>query len=148
MPRIFLDTDIALDIITQRNPHNIDSNSILRLSSQSLVSLVLSESCVPNLIYIATESYKIDGAYDLIIDLVNSCQLVSSGKKSILAALKSDFIDKEDAVQYYTALQHDIDYFITRNKKDYEKFVKEVPVFTPSEFLTTVRKSHPDKLDF
>jgi pyridoxal biosynthesis lyase PdxS len=48
-------------------------------------------------------------------------------------ALESGFGDFEDAVQYFTAVQNEIDYIITRNTEDYKKSV--IPVYTPTEFL-------------
>ena len=45
-----------------------------------------------------------------------------------------EFTDFEDAVQYYTALNGDCAIIVTRNPKDFRK--SEIPVFTPSEFLS------------
>ncbi|MEO5650072.1 MAG: hypothetical protein ABIR03_09130 [Ginsengibacter sp.] len=54
----------------------------------------------------------------------------------IKKAYKSKFTDVEDAIQYYTAAKTEsIDYFITRNIKDFKKFVSQLPVLTPSQFL-------------
>lgn len=50
-------------------------------------------------------------------------------------ALNSRFSDKEDALQYYTAINHGADYFITRNIKDYKNAIETLQVFTPLEFL-------------
>ncbi|MEM9895087.1 MAG: hypothetical protein AAF789_01845 [Bacteroidota bacterium] len=61
--------------------------------------------------------------------------MVSSVEHQVLYALKSTFKDKEDAYQYFTALLHNMDYLITRNKKDFQKHPTAIPVFTPSEFL-------------
>jgi predicted nucleic acid-binding protein len=49
-------------------------------------------------------------------------------------ALESEFADFEDAVQYFTAMQNEIKYIITRNTEDYKK--SAIPVYTPTEFLT------------
>ena len=53
----------------------------------------------------------------------------------MLEALNSKFKDKEDALQYYTALYHGADYFITRNTKDYKHKTIALPVFSPQEFM-------------
>lgn len=48
-------------------------------------------------------------------------------------AVRSEFTDFEDAVQYFTALSASSDYIITRNVKDYS--LSEIEVFSPDEFL-------------
>ncbi|RLD54644.1 MAG: PIN domain-containing protein, partial [Bacteroidetes bacterium] len=46
-------------------------------------------------------------------------------------ALRSDFNDFEDAIQYYSAIQlGEIDIITTRNLKDFKK--SEIPVLSPS----------------
>lgn len=56
----------------------------------------------------------------------------------MMEALKSKFRDKEDALQYYTALHSGADYFLTRNAKDYKFSLKILPVYKPLEFLRDI----------
>ena len=68
--------------------------------------------------------------------LLNYLQIVNPTKESILNAYNSDFIDVEDGIQYYTALGNEgIDYFITRNTKDYKMSVTQLPVISSSQIL-------------
>lgn len=53
----------------------------------------------------------------------------------MIRAVSSLFSDKEDALQYYTALNHGADYFITRNIRDYKSSSDRLPVMTPVSFL-------------
>lgn len=87
------------------------------------------------MLYILLNTYKIEDATDRIITWIEGCEIANSNKFVILKALNSPFKDKEDAVQYHTALHNQVDYFITRNKKDYEPCTNALPVHTPSEFL-------------
>ena len=48
-------------------------------------------------------------------------------------ALASQFVDFEDAMQYYSAMQANVEAIITRNGKDFAN--SKLPVFTASEFL-------------
>jgi hypothetical protein len=48
-------------------------------------------------------------------------------------AMASDFSDFEDAIQYYTALENEVDAIITRNLNDFK--TSKLPVFTAKEFL-------------
>ena len=52
-------------------------------------------------------------------------------------SLDSDFSDFEDALQYYTAKQHNIRYLITRNTRDYKNVDKKIiTVMTAEEYLS------------
>lgn len=48
-------------------------------------------------------------------------------------ALTSNFTDFEDAIQYYTAIEHTIEFIITRNKKDFT--ISSIPVLSAREYL-------------
>ncbi|MGV3599860.1 MAG: hypothetical protein ACO1N1_01590 [Dyadobacter fermentans] len=45
--------------------------------------------------------------------------------------------DIEDALQYYTALHHKIDFFISRDRDFQESALTLLPVSSPSDFLKT-----------
>jgi hypothetical protein len=49
-------------------------------------------------------------------------------------AIASEFADFEDAIQYYTAVEHKIPVLITRNVRDYRK--SEIQVMRPEAFLS------------
>lgn len=48
-------------------------------------------------------------------------------------ALASDFRDFEDAVQYHTAIENNLNIIIIRNKKDFK--TSRIPVLTAREYL-------------
>jgi hypothetical protein len=47
--------------------------------------------------------------------------------------LNSEFSDFEDAIQYYSALQNEIEILLTRNLKDYRK--AKITVLTARDFI-------------
>ena len=59
--------------------------------------------------------------------------IIDSSEKTIDCALNSDFADFEDAIQCYTAQNHQISTIITRNIKDYK--TAGILVQTPEIFL-------------
>ncbi len=138
MVEVFLDTDVAFDIIGKRVPYSEVSIKLIELSLQRRLSIAISEVSMANLVYLAFETYKIPTATKDLSDFIASCNVLPSGKKTFLLALRSDFKDKEDAIQYYTAVEHEVDYFITRNHKDYAPFRTGLVVHSPSEFLNLV----------
>jgi len=54
-----------------------------------------------------------------------------------LALSDTNFTDFEDGLQYYSAIENEIDVIITRNKKDFKN--SKIPVLTAKEFLAKQR---------
>ncbi|GHB28082.1 type II toxin-antitoxin system VapC family toxin [Mongoliitalea lutea] len=135
MPEIYLDTDVAFDIISKRMPYYETSIKLIDLFLQNKIVLLIGESSLGNLFYLSFEIYKLNDAKNLLNDFSSSCKIISGGKTSLKDALNSEFKDKEDALQYYTALNYGADFFITRNIHDYKFAVKSLPVYSPIDFL-------------
>ena len=135
MPEVFLDTDVSFDIISKREPHYALSIKLLELSAKGTIQLMISESSLANLYYLCFDIYKIKNAQSILNDFISACEIAQAGKDSILLSLHSPFKDKEDALQYYTALRAGADYFVTRNKKDYKHCLVSLPVYSPAEFI-------------
>ena len=137
LPEIFLDTDVAFDILSKREPHFEHSILLLELAAKDHASLLIAESSLANLIYLCFDIYKLKSADRRLLDFISACDIISGGKEIIIKAISSGFRDKEDALQYYTALHHGADYFITRNISDYKKTSERLPVMTPAEFVAS-----------
>lgn len=135
LPKVFLDTDVAFDIISKRAPHFSSSVLLLQRAAEGKAILQISECSLANLFYLSFDIYKLKDAASRLSDFILVCELISSGRDSALSALDSDFKDKEDALQYFSALRASSDYFVTRNVKDYKHKRSSLPVFTPSEFI-------------
>ena len=137
LPDVFLDTDVAFDIISKREPHFESSVKLLQLAANDEIRLSISESSLANLFYLSFDIYKIKDASQRLSDFIGACEVVHTNKALVLLALKSSFKDKEDALQYYIALHAKVDYFITRNIKDYKHKQQSLPVYLPDEFYKT-----------
>ncbi len=140
LPELFLDTDVAFDILSKRKPHYKDSVLLLELAANDKALLLLAESSLANLIYLSFDIYKLDSAKEKLMDLISACNIISGGKQVMLQAISSPIKDKENALQYYTALNHGADYFITRNISDYKEASMRLPVITPAQFIKSSEK--------
>jgi len=140
MPDVFLDIDVAFDIISKRQPHFTDSVKLLQLASEGKIRLMISESALATLLYLSFDIYKIQNAANKLLDFVNASELIHANKQLVARALQSNFADKEDALQYFTGLNADAEFLITRNIKDFKAVEKALPVFTPADF---VRRYYP-----
>jgi hypothetical protein len=59
--------------------------------------------------------------------------VTSLTEKIIDLALNSDFEDLEDAIQYFSAIQNDIEILLTRNLKDFKK--AQISILTAQDFI-------------
>ena len=140
---IFIDADIILDVLLKREEFYKDSYSIFILCEENDINLYTSSSIILNVQYIGTKLSpdKKTVAATIYYLLENFIDIINPVKQTILKAYDSDYKDYEDAVQYFTAKDSGlIDYFITRNIKDYKKENNGVPVLTPAQFLKQLAK--------
>jgi len=136
MVKIFLDTNVVIDLLGKREPFYKDAKSFLLLAQNGFAQLFIAESSLGNLFYLAFEVYKIPKANEILEKFFSVCDVIPGGRDSVRKSLNSNFKDKEDGLQYYTALAHKMDFFITRNKKDFKGDI-QILVFTPKEFFTS-----------
>jgi hypothetical protein len=135
MVNIFLDTDVATDILSQREPHYNNAAKLLQLAKENKIGLVIAECSLANLFYFSYDLYKIPNPSAQLLNFISACEIAHGGKAMILNALNSEFKDKEDALQYFTALDTNAEYFITRNVGDYKHAIHSLPVYTPAQFM-------------
>tara|TARA_Y100001949_G_C15900874_1_gene292473 strand:+ start:238 stop:672 length:435 start_codon:yes stop_codon:yes gene_type:complete len=139
IPNVFIDTDVAFDIVSKREPHYSISIELVSLVSAGKIIPYISESSISTLIYLS-EASKLSQFEKIISQFIDICEVISAGKKMVLDAIHSKFRDKEDAIQYYTALTNNLDHFVTRNIKDYKSFSSSIPIYSPQEYLDFIEK--------
>jgi len=133
----FIDSDIILDVLLKREDFYKDSYAIFVLCEKDEVILYTSSSIILNVQYIGGRiSSKKSVAKTIYYLVENFIEVINPTRQTILKAYDSDFSDYEDAVQYLTAKDSGlIDYFISRNVKDYNKASNILQVLTPAQFL-------------
>ena len=57
--------------------------------------------------------------------------------KDIQDAIRSEWKDFEDSLQYIVALHNSVDAIISRNTKDF--FESSIPIYSPKEFLNFIK---------
>jgi predicted nucleic acid-binding protein len=128
-PKVFIDTNIIIDFLDQRNFDLSSTNQLFTLVEENNIYGFISESVITNTI-------NITGFEERILRLLNIIDVICIETNIIKNAMKSGFKDKEDGILYYGALEKNADYFITRNKKEFIKYsLKQLPVLTPKELM-------------
>ena len=133
MKKVFFDTNIMIDVIGRREQFCKPSMQIMSLADRGLIRIYVSA------LSYATASFIL-GKYNKGLDIISEfskfmkitiATLVDSSM--VEQSVKSEFKDFEDAMQYFSAKHENVDYIITRNKKDFA--VSDIPVFEPQEFV-------------
>ena len=137
MTALFIDTDIIIDFLIDRNPYSREAAIIFTLIEQKKIKGYVSSLTFSNLYYVLrkVESHnKVIAKLDSISRLLT---ILKVDQQTIKDAIASRFQDFEDSIQYNCALDYKkIDVLITRNTKDYKN--SEIPVMTPADYLKTV----------
>ncbi len=134
MKHFFLDTNIVIDVLTDRKPFSEFGQQLFDLSLKEKLKLSISSLSYTTIYYYirkSTGSHK--NAITILKELEAIVRPLNVSKKMIHKALHSDFNDFEDAVQYFTALSVNCDGIITRNPKDFKS--SSLLIFSPEEAL-------------
>jgi predicted nucleic acid-binding protein len=121
MNRLFIDSDIILDLVQKREPHFGPAVELFTQIERNKALGFVSPLIFSNLYYILRKVESRRFALDILLRLKALLTILTINEKIIELSLSSSFIDFEDAVQYYAALENNIDYLITRNKRDYKE---------------------------
>jgi predicted nucleic acid-binding protein len=134
MYKIFVDSDVVIDFFTDRAPHVNPASELFDLNEQGSVKIYLSAVSINNIYYIVRRFLGHNKTIEVIELLTEMTEIVGTTKKEIIQALKNNFSDYEDSIQYSSALTiKDLDAIITRNIKDYKN--ASIAVLTPLNFL-------------
>ncbi len=133
MRHVFVDTDVILDMILERQPFFLDAARLfMRIQDKEVIGSV-SSLVFSNLFYILRKQLSKPEAFSALRKLRLLVEVLPVDSAVIDKALASSFTDFEDAIQYYAAEARGADAVITRNKGDFKH--ARLPVFTAGEWL-------------
>ncbi len=137
MKKIFLDSDVLLDLLLNREPFTDDIAAIIEDSLSSDIKLCVSPITMTNINYIIGKLENQKKADTQRRKLLQIVQVETVGQLIISTASNSRFKDFEDAVQNYCAEESGHQIIITRNTKDYKE--SDLSILTPKEYLAKIR---------
>ncbi|MEN0006318.1 MAG: PIN domain-containing protein [Bacteroidota bacterium] len=139
MKNVFVDTDVLIDFLIDREPFATEAAKILTYAEKGLVNCHISSMCFSNIFYITRKVHGKKEALALIKRLETVVETLTVDKNTIRQALVSNFSDFEDAIQNYCAKQEGLGIIITRNIKDFSK--SELSIYTPESYLKAIEKN-------
>ena len=132
MKRIFIDTNVIIDVLMQRDGY-LSSARVLALAKNEDTTLFVSVLTMANLAYFLRKYLKGDSFYAEMRKLSCLVNVADTTNNHFLSALDLQAKDFEDALQYYCAISNECDIIVTRNKKDFA--FSSISVLTPEELL-------------
>ncbi len=133
MAKVFVDTDIILDLLAGREPYYQYAAKLFSLADSGKLEICVSSLTFSNLNYILSKQFSVAQARKKLLTFKTLVTVLSVNEKVVDLALNSDFKDFEDALQYFTATEFKVTTLLTRNLKDYKK--AEIAVLSAEQYL-------------
>ena len=137
--RIFVDTNILLDVLTKRAPFYENSAMIWSLVEQGIVTGYISAISVNNVFYISQKLNDRKYAQGLVDKILKDFQIIAVDYEILKLSQTISDRDYEDLIQYFSAIRSGSKYVITRNTRDFPE--TGVEVIAPNEFLKIFMRS-------
>ena len=139
--KLFIDSDVVIDFFTDRDPYANPASELFELNEKGVITLYVSAVSINNIYYIVRRFLGHKKTIEVVETLTEMTEVIGTTKKEILQALKNNFSDYEDSIQYSSALTIEgLDSIITRNIKDYKN--SAIAVMTPIDFLKMLEKDN------
>lgn len=133
MEKIFVDTNVVIDLLAKREPFYKEAQDLFTLSDKKEIQLFISSLTFANAYYSIVRHHKEVDAKKYLSKFKVLVTILSLEDKAIELSLASDFKDFEDGLQYFVAMDNEADVILTRNKKDFIN--SKIPVMTAGEYL-------------
>ncbi len=137
MKRVFVDTNIIVDLIADRKPFSKFAIELFEKAEHKEVQLFTSSHSIATTHYLLKKYLDERHLREVIYNLLEYIQVIAIDQDVIKKGLKSKHKDFEDALQILCAYKvEELDYIVTRNIKDFKD--SEIPAFPPDELLTKI----------
>jgi len=134
--KVFLDANVALDVMIRREPFFKDSKEMFERAAEGEVELVMTALSFANIFYLMRKSAGNEKAKRDLSALRALVSIAPVNERELDLALSSTGSDFEDDLQVAAAGAVKADVIVTRDDKGYKR--SQVKVMTPSAFLRTL----------
>ncbi|MCI8943764.1 PIN domain-containing protein [Oscillospiraceae bacterium 50-16] len=131
---VLIDTNVALDFLTVRQPFYQSAKAILKACASDNVQGYIAFHSLPNIFYILRKSYTDEDRRSMLEKLCLILRVTGASHERVCDAIsRGEFSDFEDCLQDECAQEVSADYIVTRNVDDFNH--SRVQAITPEEFL-------------
>jgi len=135
--RLFLDTNVVIDLLGEREPYYDTAAKIASLADKGKIQLIVSALSYSTVYYLLSRFEDKEFVKEKIRKFKVIAETSDLTDKIIDKGLASKFSDFEDSLQYYCAVKMDCNILITRNGKDFKE--SDIPVLSPDEYLNSLK---------
>ena len=140
MMRVYLDTNILVDLVLSRQEFLPDAQRIFALGYAGEVQLMVSALSFVNTVYLGRKyKFPMDEVCSKLRMIADFVDVTDLRGQNVVDMLSSDWKDYEDATQYRSAVDEQADCIVTRNKKDFK--ASTIAVLTPLELFAQIDQS-------
>jgi predicted nucleic acid-binding protein len=140
MKHLFLDTNIIIDVLSNRKPFSESGAKLFDLAEKGQINLYMSALSYSTIYYIIKRTCSHKEMTSTLKDLEAITETLAVTKLIISKSLNSVYKDFEDSVQYHTAISHKkVSAIVTRNGKDFKN--SDIAILTPEEALSIIESS-------
>ena len=137
MKRIFVDTNIVIDLLSRREPFFEESAILFSLADKKEIELAISSLTIANTSYALLRQMDPNKSKSILRKLRLIVKILPLDDKIVGLALNDEtFSDFEDGLQYFTAIDNGQELIITRNLKDFKN--SKLPTMTARQFIETI----------
>ena len=138
MKKVFVDTNIVIDLLSRREPFYEEAARLFSLADKKQIEIGLSSLTIANTSYTLLKQLNSATAKSILRNLRLVVRVLSLDDKIVDLALNDEaFHDFEDGLQYFTAKENRQDVIITRNLKDFKH--STIPILTARQFIESLR---------
>ena len=138
--KLFLDTNIILDILDRERPFSIESEVLFKSIEDGTFLAYFSESVITTTDYVLIKKFANAQRVSILTDLLKLVTIIACSNNIVQNALLKNENDVEDAILYELALTEKLDYFITNDKQALKKLAtKKLPIITTKDFLLLMK---------
>lgn len=131
---ILIDTNVALDFLTMRQPHYDIARNVIRICAGERINGYIAFHSLPNIFYILRKTHSESDRRRMLKKLCLVLRVTGASHEKVCNAIeRKEFLDFEDCLQDECAKEVAADFIVTRNVEDFR--YSKVRAITPEDFL-------------
>jgi predicted nucleic acid-binding protein len=137
MKKIFLDTNVLIDLIADRKPFSKSAIQIFDAAERKQVALFTSSHSIATAYYVLKKYVDDRKLREILLGLFDFLTVLPVDADVLKKGLRSKYKDFEDSIQIFCSTKiEQMDCIVTRNIKDFKG--SELPVYAPDELMSKI----------
>ncbi len=137
MKKLFIDTNIVIDLLSRREPYYEEAANLFSLADKKQIELAVSSLTIANTSFVLGRQMDTKKAKSILRKLLLIVNILPLDDKVVGLALNDESIlDFEDGLQYFSAVVNGQDLIITRNLRDFKN--SKLPFMTAKQYIETI----------